>query len=61
MITLGTLTGLTYVSTRGSKAQKAQGPPINASSPDEESLIKYVQLQILNSTCAIIGSSWYKL
>ena len=26
----------------GSKAKKAEGPPINAQSPDEESFIKYV-------------------
>jgi hypothetical protein len=26
----------------GSAAKKAQGPPINAQSPDEESFIKYV-------------------
>lgn len=42
MLTLGTIGGLTTLSMGGSKAQKAQGPPINAQSPDEESFIKYV-------------------
>ena len=40
MLTLGTIGGLTTLSMGGSKAQKAQGPPINAQSPDEESFIK---------------------
>jgi len=39
---LGLLTGLTAISTGGSKVEKAKGPPINAQSPDEESFIKYV-------------------
>jgi F-type H+-transporting ATPase subunit k len=42
MITLGTIGGLTSLSMGGSKAQKTQGPPLNAGSPDEESFIKYV-------------------
>ncbi|KAG0652606.1 hypothetical protein D0Z07_0463 [Hyphodiscus hymeniophilus] len=40
MITLGTMAGGVTLSMGGSKAQKAQGPPINASSPDEETFIK---------------------
>lgn len=42
MLTLGTLAGGVTLSMGGSKAQKTQGPPINAQSPDEESFIKYV-------------------
>lgn len=42
MITLGTIAGGVSLSMGGSKAQKTQGPPINAQSPDEESFIKYV-------------------
>jgi len=44
---LGLLTGLTAISTGGSKVEKAKGPPINAQSPDEESFIKYVLTDIL--------------
>ncbi|KAK0101238.1 hypothetical protein ONS95_006417 [Cadophora gregata] len=40
MITLGALFGGTALSMGGSTAKKTQGPPINASSPDEESFIK---------------------
>lgn len=40
----------------GSKAQKAQGPPINAQSPDEESFIKYVPPLAIKAPTAI--SSW---
>jgi hypothetical protein len=39
---LGGLTALTMSLTGGSKVQKTQGPPINASSGDEERFIKYV-------------------
>tara|TARA_R110002060_G_scaffold28576_7_gene38696 strand:- start:36 stop:203 length:168 start_codon:yes stop_codon:yes gene_type:complete len=42
MVTLGALFGGTALSMGGSTAKKTQGPPINASSPDEESFIKYV-------------------
>jgi len=42
MITLATLGGGTTLALGGSKAQKTQGPPLNAQSPDEESFIKYV-------------------
>jgi hypothetical protein len=42
MATLGGMVGLTMLSTGGSKAKAAQGPPINAQSPDEEKFIKYV-------------------
>ncbi|CZR67740.1 uncharacterized protein PAC_17639 [Phialocephala subalpina] len=37
---LGLMFGGSFLATGGSKAQKAQGPPINAQSPDEESFIK---------------------
>ncbi|KAL2073996.1 hypothetical protein VTL71DRAFT_7774 [Oculimacula yallundae] len=40
MITLGVLGGGAALSMGGSTAKKTQGPPINASSPDEESFIK---------------------
>ncbi len=42
MLTLGTLATGAFLSTGGSAAKKSAGPPINASSPDEESFIKYV-------------------
>jgi len=44
MATLGTVSALGYLSLGGSAAKKTQGPPIQASSPDEESFIKYVYL-----------------
>ncbi|RDL39833.1 Uncharacterized protein BP5553_04173 [Venustampulla echinocandica] len=37
---LGTIGGLTMMATGGSAAKKTQGPPINASGPDEEKFIK---------------------
>ncbi|KAH7360087.1 hypothetical protein BKA65DRAFT_492347 [Rhexocercosporidium sp. MPI-PUGE-AT-0058] len=40
MLTLGVLGGGTALSMGGSTVKKTQGPPINASSPDEESFIK---------------------
>lgn len=42
MLTLGTVGGISAMSMGGSKAKKAQGPPLNAESPDEETFIKYV-------------------
>jgi F-type H+-transporting ATPase subunit k len=39
------LFGGVALSTGGSKAKTAQGPPINAQSPDEESFIKYAHIQ----------------
>lgn len=42
MLTLGTIGGLSAMSMGGSAAKKAQGPPIKAQSPDEETFIKYV-------------------
>lgn len=62
MATLGSVAGLTILSTGGSKAKAAQGPPINAQSPDEEKFIKYVscsinpfarelRLQVANTPC----------
>jgi len=50
---LGLLTGLTAISTGGSKVEKAKGPPINAQSPDEETFIKYVYLHSLLTICFI--------
>ncbi|KAH8678693.1 hypothetical protein BGZ60DRAFT_370634 [Tricladium varicosporioides] len=38
--TLGLLFGGSSLAMGGSKAPKAQGPPLNAQSPDEESFIK---------------------
>jgi hypothetical protein len=43
---LGGLTALTLSFTGGSKVQKTQGPPINASSGDEERFIKYASLLV---------------
>jgi F-type H+-transporting ATPase subunit k len=43
MATLATVFGGASLATGGKKAKDAnQGPPINASSPDEEKFIKYV-------------------
>lgn len=42
MITLGTLFGGAYLSTRGGDKKAEQGPPIAASSKDEEQFIQYV-------------------
>lgn len=44
MATLGSVSALGYLALGGSAAKKTQGPPIQASSPDEESFIKYVCL-----------------
>lgn len=41
LATLGTTGGLIWLSMRGRKATKEQGPPINASDPAEEAFIKY--------------------
>ncbi len=41
MAVLGTMTAVTWAAVGGSSAKKAQGPPINASSSDEEKFIKY--------------------
>ncbi|KAI9844824.1 MAG: hypothetical protein M1837_005242 [Sclerophora amabilis] len=40
MATLGVLGGVAFLATGGEKKSKAQGPPINATSSDEESFIK---------------------
>lgn len=40
MLTLGLLGGGITLSMGGSKAKKADGPPINAQSPDEEKFIQ---------------------
>lgn len=42
MATLGSLFGGVWLSTRGGDKKKQQGPPINASSKDEEQFIQYV-------------------
>ena len=42
MAVLGTMSVGFYSLMGGSEKKKAQGPPINAQSPDEESFIKYV-------------------
>lgn len=44
MGTLGALFGGTFLATRGGEKKKEQGPPIVASSKDEEQFIQYVQL-----------------
>lgn len=46
MATLATLGGGVALSMGGSKVAKAQGPPLNAQSPDEESFIKYISHNI---------------
>ena len=40
MATLGATVGIATLSMRGGSAKNAQGPPINAQSPDEEKFIK---------------------
>ncbi|KAI9774544.1 MAG: hypothetical protein M1840_002792 [Geoglossum simile] len=40
MATLGVMGAVAFFSTGGSKAAKQQGPPIKASSSEEESFIK---------------------
>ncbi len=40
MATLGTTFAVAFLATSGSKKSKEQGPPINATSTDEESFIK---------------------
>ncbi len=41
MATLGAMFGGTYLAMRGGEKKTAQGPPINASSKDEETFIQY--------------------
>lgn len=41
MATLGTAGLVGYLAVGGKKASKDQGPPIQASSPDEEAFIRY--------------------
>lgn len=41
MATLGVLFGGSYLAMRGGEKKTAQGPPINASSKDEEAFIQY--------------------
>lgn len=43
--TLATVGGIAVASTGGSKAKKAEGPPIIAQSTDEEKFIQYVELR----------------
>ena len=48
MATLGTLFGGVWLATRGGGEKKtAQGPPVQASSKDEEQFIQYVALELL--------------
>ena len=47
MATLGSLFGGTFLATRGGEKKTEQGPPVAASSKDEEQFIQYV-FQILN-------------
>lgn len=42
MATLGALFGGTWLAMRGGDKKKQQGPPINATSKDEENFIQYV-------------------
>jgi ATP synthase subunit K len=44
MATLGASFGGSYMAMRGGDKKTAQGPPINASSKDEEAFIQYGQL-----------------
>jgi hypothetical protein len=45
MVTLGAIFSGSYLATRGGE-KKEQGPPINASSKEEENFIQYVYLDI---------------
>jgi ATP synthase subunit K len=49
MITLGTLFGGSWLAMRGGDEQKKQGPPIKASSKDEEQFIQCVLSLVLES------------
>ncbi|KZF25481.1 hypothetical protein L228DRAFT_244328 [Xylona heveae TC161] len=40
MITLGSMAGISFLATGGEKKSKEQGPPINATSKDEENFIQ---------------------
>jgi F-type H+-transporting ATPase subunit k len=42
MATLGAVFGGSWLATRGGNTDKQQGPPINASSKEEEQFIQYV-------------------
>jgi F-type H+-transporting ATPase subunit k len=44
MATLGTLFGGSWLAMRGGAKKTAEGPPINASSKDEEAFIQYALL-----------------
>jgi hypothetical protein len=46
MVTLGAIFSGSYLATRGGEKKKEQGPPINASSKEEENFIQYVYLDI---------------
>jgi len=41
MATIGSIVGGSYLALRGGDKKKAQTPPINASSKDEEAFIQY--------------------
>ncbi len=47
MATLGTLAAGITLAMGGKKASKEQGPPINASSSQEEAFIKYVNQHVV--------------
>jgi F-type H+-transporting ATPase subunit k len=60
MATLGTLFGGSWLAMRGGEKKTAQGPPINASSKDEEAFIQYGQKLVLFvrwTTDGFVGSS----
>lgn len=48
MITLGATAGGIAFSMGGKEAAKAQGPPTNASSNDEEKFIQFVDFKLLS-------------
>lgn len=59
MAVLGSLFGGTYLATRGGdKQKKEQGPPINASSKDEEQFIQCVDPFLPFPMNAIILPAW---
>jgi hypothetical protein len=65
MATLGTLFAGTWAMSGGKKTQAQQGPPINASSKDEENFIQYVEfnqkemdVHLAGDWCWIMANGW---
>ena len=48
MATLGAVFGGSWLAMRGGEKKTAQGPPINASSKDEEAFIQYGFIAVLD-------------